>query len=92
MANDWTRLLQEASRRGGPEAMRAFYSNRGKLQGAGAMLLLVGSITLAVKAAENFTKAKEVDSEAPKRAAEEGGETAPGDPTSEDDSEAPGQA
>lgn len=58
MANDWTRLLQEASRHGGPDAMRDFYSNRGKLQGAAAMLLLTGGITLAVKATENFRRAR----------------------------------
>ena len=60
MANDWTRLLQEASRHGGPDAMRDFYSNRGKLQGAAAMLLLTGGITLAVKARDNFRRAKAI--------------------------------
>jgi hypothetical protein len=79
MANDWTRLLQEASRRGGPEAMRAFYSNRGKMQGAGAMLLLVGSITLAVKARDSFAKAKDPQPAAPEPTPPaDPGDTAPG--------------
>jgi hypothetical protein len=65
MANDWTRLLQETSKHGGPDALRAFYQNRGKLEGAGAMLLLAAGLSLVVKARRSFAKAKNVDSAEP---------------------------
>lgn len=65
MANDWTRLLQETSRRGGPDGLKGFYENRGKLEGAGAMLLLAAGVGLLVKAVRSFAQAKAVDVPAP---------------------------
>jgi hypothetical protein len=63
MANDWTRLLQETSKRGGPDGLKAFYENRGKLEGAGAMLLLAAGVGLLVKARRSFAQAKTVSTE-----------------------------
>jgi hypothetical protein len=60
MANDWTRLLQETSKHGGPDALKAYYANRGRMEGAGGMLLIAAGIGLLVKASRSFAKGKTI--------------------------------
>lgn len=61
MANDWTRLLQEASKRGGPTAMKAYYANRGRIEGAGGFALVAAGLVLLNRARLSFLEARKVD-------------------------------
>jgi len=61
MANDWTRLLQEASKRNGPDGLRAFYASQGRREGIGGTVLVLAGVALLAKAARSFAKAKAVD-------------------------------
>lgn len=56
MANDWTRLLQEASKRRGPEGLRSHYKLTGQLQGTGYVLLGVALSAAYRKTREHFAK------------------------------------
>lgn len=61
MANDWTRLLQETSKRGGPDALKAFYASQGRREGIGGTVLVLAGVALLAKAAQSFARAKAVD-------------------------------
>jgi hypothetical protein len=65
MANDWTRLLQETAKHGGPAALKAFYANKGRWEGAGGMLLIGAGVALLVKARQTLAKVKTVHSPVP---------------------------
>ena len=56
MANDWTRLLQEASKRRGPEGLRSHYKLTGQLQGMGYVILGVGLSAAYRITREHFAK------------------------------------
>lgn len=63
MGNDWTRLVQEASKHNGPDGLRAFYASRGRWQGIGGAALVAAGVILLAKAKESFDKAKAVDAD-----------------------------
>lgn len=65
MANDWTRLLQEASKHGGPAAMKAYYANRGRIEGAGGVALVAAGLVLLNRARLSFLEARNADAPQP---------------------------
>ncbi|OAE01604.1 hypothetical protein A6A22_09370 [Arthrobacter sp. OY3WO11] len=56
MANDWTRLLQEAAKRRGPEGLRTHYRVTGQLQGIAYVTLGMGLSVAYRKTREHFAK------------------------------------
>ena len=56
MANDWTRLLQEAAKRRGPEGLRTHYRVTGQLEGIGYVALGLGLSVAYRKTREYFAK------------------------------------
>jgi len=81
MGNAWTRLVQEASKHGGPLAMRQHYANLGananKNAGMKGFAIGVGTVVFSIGASWLATKA--VDRVNAKKAAPETGASAPPD-------------
>lgn len=75
MGNAWTRLVQEASKHGGPLAMRQHYANLGAnaTQGAGMKGFVIGVSTVAVSIGASWLATKAVDRAAGKKMAADAG-------------------